>query len=173
MSASWPSAVPTTAGLYGNLVDNCATALNGALTAGAVTITVDDTTGFPSSGILSIRSAAGTGTPEVCAYTGKTGTTFTGVTRNYNSRLNQAWADNDVVELLWTAEHFNRAMEEVIAIAQNLKDRFGFGINLVIPAGVTMTLAATAQLIFTRPDGSGTSRLFVDNDNSPSVQPLT
>lgn len=48
--------------------------LNGALAIGSTTVTVDDTTGFPSSGRIWIGQ-------ECIAYTGTTATTFTGCTR--------------------------------------------------------------------------------------------
>lgn len=50
------------------------TALNGALTAAATTITVDSTSSFQSQGRIIIDS-------EVISYTGTTSTTFTGCTR--------------------------------------------------------------------------------------------
>jgi len=51
------------------------TQLNGALSKTATTVTVDSTTGFPTSGTILIGS-------EQMTYTGVTSTTFTGVTRN-------------------------------------------------------------------------------------------
>lgn len=170
MTAQFPAAVPTTAGLRGNLVDNLATTLNGALTAGAVTITVADTTDFPSAGLLSIQRADGTGSVELCSYTGKTGTTFTGVTRNFNSRFNQAWASADIVALFWAADHYNHAVEEVIAIAQNIVNRFGLNTALVIPNGITMTFSlAGGGPIVTTPDGAHTYQLGVDNNGNPQT----
>jgi hypothetical protein len=50
------------------------TNLNGVLTEGATTVTVDDTAGFPASGSVWVGM-------EKMAYTGKTATTFTGCTR--------------------------------------------------------------------------------------------
>lgn len=146
MSAVFPNSVPTTANIRGNLVDNLATALNGALTAIATTLIVDDTTGFPTAGLLTIQRADGTGTPELCSYTGKTGTTFTGVTRNFNSRFNSAWSDNDVVALFYAADHHNHVCEEVIAIAQNISDRLGLGQGnyIVLPVGVGIIAQPTS-----------------------------
>ena len=51
----------------------------GTLSASATTITVADTTGFPTSGTLVIAGG------EQATYSGKTATTFTGVTRGVNS----------------------------------------------------------------------------------------
>jgi hypothetical protein len=49
--------------------------------AETTTMTVADTTQFASSGILVVTAAATTGAIEYIAYTGKTATTFTGLTR--------------------------------------------------------------------------------------------
>lgn len=55
------------------------TITGGTLSASATTINVDDTTGFPTSGTLVIAGG------EQATYSGKTGTSFTGVTRGVNS----------------------------------------------------------------------------------------
>ncbi len=69
-----------------------ATFLNGGESAGATTVDVDSTAAFPSSG--SITLSAGLAVQETKAYTGKTATTFTGVTA-----LTNAHADNAAVTL--------------------------------------------------------------------------
>jgi hypothetical protein len=60
------------------------TYLTATLTSGVTaSMTVADTTYFPSAGTLTITSAADTGAViEYITYTGKTATTFTGLTRN-------------------------------------------------------------------------------------------
>ncbi|MDB2696858.1 flagellar hook-basal body complex protein [Alphaproteobacteria bacterium] len=68
------------------------TLLNGAITNSATTLTVDTTEGFPTSGTLLI------GTEEM-TYTGKTSTTFTGVTRNTNSAGAATALDDATVKL--------------------------------------------------------------------------
>ena len=68
------------------------TLLNGAITNSDTTLTVDTTTGFPTSGTLLI------GTEEM-TYTGKTSTTFTGITRNTNSAGAAAALDDATVKL--------------------------------------------------------------------------
>ncbi|MDC1111735.1 flagellar hook-basal body complex protein [Alphaproteobacteria bacterium] len=68
------------------------TLLNGAISNSATTLTVDTTTGFPTSGTLLI------GTEEM-TYTGKTSTTFTGITRNTNSAGAAAALDDATVKL--------------------------------------------------------------------------
>lgn len=61
---------------YGSFIFDSTTALTSAIPnpSSTAAIQVTDTTGFPSSGYIKIGS-------EVIAYTGKTGTTFTGITR--------------------------------------------------------------------------------------------
>lgn len=67
------------------------TALNGALTSSATTITVDDTSAFASSGKIWIRSDS---TTEFVSYTGKTATTFTGCTRGIDGSSSAPHPDN-------------------------------------------------------------------------------
>ena len=83
------------------------TLLNGAITKTATTITVDSTTGFPTTGTIGIGSLTRTDpfgqtfiAQEQCTYTGKTATTFTGVTRNTGFQFTepQAWADDTYVD---------------------------------------------------------------------------
>jgi hypothetical protein len=64
------------------------TLLNGAHTKILTTITVDSTTGFPSTGTIKIDN-------EQITYTGTTSTTFTGCTRNSNVVLSEAEAHVD------------------------------------------------------------------------------
>lgn len=66
------------------------TQLNGVLTKGAETMTVDSTTGFPSAGVLKIEK-------EVIRYTGKTGTTFTGLVRGRETTTSARHDDNEAV----------------------------------------------------------------------------
>ena len=74
------------------------TLLNGAITNSATSITVDTTTGFPTSGTLLI------GTEEM-TYTGKTSTTFTGLTRNTNSAGAATALDDATVKLASFSEN--------------------------------------------------------------------
>ncbi|MBF86026.1 MAG: hypothetical protein CL489_16355 [Acidobacteria bacterium] len=64
------------------------TLLNGALTKTATTVTVDSTTGFPSTGTIKIGN-------EFMTYTGTTSTTFTAITRNSDVSLAEAEAHVD------------------------------------------------------------------------------
>jgi len=68
---------------------------------GSGTITVDSTTGFSSSGTLQINS-------EIFTYTGKTSTTFTGVTRATSSTSAAAHAVDNAVSESWTERDTGR-----------------------------------------------------------------
>ena len=59
------------------------------------TFIVNSTSGFPSSGTLFINS-------EQVAYTGKTATTFTGVSRAQGGTSAAAHTNNDIISLGWT-----------------------------------------------------------------------
>lgn len=75
-----------------------ATRLNGSLAAGASSMTVDDTTFFLSAGYLRIDD-------ELIQYSGKTATTFTGLTRAIDGTTDATHADNSGVnEMIRTAE---------------------------------------------------------------------
>jgi len=75
------------------------TLLNGALlndtngTGGVgTTIDVDDTTGFPSAGVIKVDN-------ELISYTGITSTTLTGITRGVNGTSTAAHSDNTSIEV--------------------------------------------------------------------------
>ena len=67
-----------------------------------LTATVGLTTGFPAQGIFSVGD-------EVIAYTGKTGFTFTGLTRGFDGTLAASHAVNDICSLRIIAKHLNDA----------------------------------------------------------------
>lgn len=71
-------------------LDYATTALSGAMTAAATTITVDDTADFPEQGRIRIAN-------EEITYTGKTPTTFTGCVRGQRETQAATGSDNDVV----------------------------------------------------------------------------
>ena len=67
-----------------------ATRLDGAISETATTITVDDTQGFPSTGVLIVDQ-------EKMTYLSTTATTFVGVTRGEFGTTGQAHPDNRIV----------------------------------------------------------------------------
>ena len=82
------------------------TTLNGALTKTATTVTVASTTGFPTTGTIGVGAldtvdwqGVSFKAMEQMTYTGKTATTFTGVTRNTGNTFTepQEWVTSTVV----------------------------------------------------------------------------
>jgi len=161
MSASWPSSVPTTAQLR-TLVNNLATSLTGNISNSVTTLPVADTTSFPSTGYVTIGT-------EAISYTGKTPTSFTGCTRGADGTTAATHSSGDTVNHFYVADHHNRAMDEVIAIAQNLKDRFGFGTAIVLGSGITFLLPAGTNLRCTTPDGAHVYEIGIDNNGNFGV----
>jgi len=88
--------------IFSSASTELATAITSSATmSGSGTITVDNTTGFSSSGTLQINS-------ETFTYTGKTSTTFTGVTRATGATSAAAHSINDVVSESWTERDTGR-----------------------------------------------------------------
>jgi len=124
MTASFPTSVPTVAELK-VLVNNLATLLDGAINDAVVTITVDDTTGFPTSGYFTIDS-------EVIYYAGKGATSFTSCVRGRDGTAPASHSNNAVVNQFYVADHHNHMAEELIATCQNLSDRIGLHATRII-----------------------------------------
>ena len=85
--------------------------------SGSGTITVDDTSGFSTSGTLYIND-------EIFTYTGKTSTTFTGVTRATSSTTAAEHLANTNVSEDWTAIDTGRTSADKYAL-----ERFNFDGN--------------------------------------------
>ena len=85
--------------------------------SGSGTITVDDTSGFSTSGTLYIND-------EIFTYTGKTSTTFTGVTRATSSTTAAEHLANSNVSEDWTAIDTGRTSADKYAL-----ERFNFDGN--------------------------------------------
>ncbi|HIO46520.1 TPA: hypothetical protein EYN23_04090, partial [Candidatus Poribacteria bacterium] len=88
------------------------TSLGSALTDSSSSITVGSTGAFPSTGVIRIGS-------EDIAYTGKTSTTFTGLTRGYNNTIAAAHSSGTSV-----TDEPNWAIADS---SGNLASLFGFG----------------------------------------------
>lgn len=71
-------------------LDYATTLVDGSLSSSATTVTVDNTVDFPEQGRLKVDS-------EEMFYTGKTPTTFTGVTRGVRGTRAVAHSDNSVI----------------------------------------------------------------------------
>ena len=74
----------------GTITTSVNTLLDGSINSSITTITVDDTSAFPTSGRIDINS-------ELITYSGKTGTTFTGCVRGANGTTAASHSDNAIV----------------------------------------------------------------------------
>lgn len=165
MTASFPTSVPTTSNLRGDLTDNTTTFLSTGITAVVTTIPVDDTSDFPSAGLATLKKVSGLGVAEVFSYTGKTANSFTGVTRNFNGKGADSYAEDDEVHLYWVADHHNRHAEETIAIADNIRDRFGLNSDIVIPNGIGKVFTGDTHL---KSPSVGVNTVLTVEDNAGS-----
>ncbi len=87
------------------------TTLTDDVLASASTIHVDATSGFPSTGFITINN-------ETKEYTGKTSTTFTGCATV--NGVDTAHDNGDDVLCAISAEHINRLNEEMVAVQENV-----------------------------------------------------
>ena len=136
--ANYPSSDPTIASLH-TAVNNLSTALDGAIDDSVTTLAVLATAGFPTDGAVTIEA-------ERITYTGTTPTTFTGCTRGTGGTTNVAHVDTSPVKQTYGAEYHNDMRDEVIAIAEDLRD----GIKADLDDGVAP--AATAADVKIRLD---------------------
>lgn len=133
--AQYPSSAGTDANLF-IAKNNLVCLLNGALDSSTTTVTVNDTTGFPTAGYITIEA-------EAISYTGTTGTTFTGCTRGADSTTAASHVDASEVKHTAVAAHHNVLKDEVKAIEADLVAAFGD----VTPAGPTQTDTSMANRI--------------------------
>ncbi len=133
--ANYPSSDPTNDSLH-TAVNNLSTALDGAIDDVVTTLTVLDTTGFPTVGAVTIEA-------ERISYTGKTGTTFTGCTRGFGGTNNVPHIDTTPVKQTYGAEYHEDIKGEVIAIATDLID----GIEADLDDGVAPATTAASNKI--------------------------
>ena len=115
--------------IFSSASTELATAITSSATmSGSGTITVDSTSGFSSSGTLQIDS-------EIFTYTGKTSTTFTGVTRAtgatsaaahiVDSAVSESWTERDTGRTnagKYTFERFNFDGNEKIIVTDGTND---------------------------------------------------
>lgn len=147
MSAIFPSAVATTTQLL-IAINNTKVLLDVNAGIGDTTITVDDASPLNSSGYLTFNDDENN--PETISYTGKAGNDLTGVTRGADGTSAAVHtADGTVgLEMRWNAAYHNTLSVELIAVEQNISDRFGVGSTAIaVPSGVTFTLAKTSNQI--------------------------
>jgi hypothetical protein len=114
--ANYPSSDPTIDSLH-TAVNNLSTGLNGAIDAVQTTITVNDTSNFPAVGAITIDA-------ERISYTSKNATQFLGCTRGFGNTTAVSHVDLTPVKQTYGAEYHNDARDEVIAVAEVLRNSF-------------------------------------------------
>ncbi len=135
MATTYPTTVDTATQLY-TAVNGINTTLNGSIDNAVTTLTVVDTTNFPSVGYIVIET-------EIIKYTGKTGTTFTGCTRGSDGSAAASHATAITVNAYIVADHHNVLMNAIIAIEADISARLGIGASsnaIVIPTGVSFAV---------------------------------
>ena len=99
--------------------------LNGSINNSVTTITVDSTTGFPTTGIILIDQ-------ELILYTGKTSTTFTGCTRGADGTTAAAHDDNAVVYSATTFNGWGQSADNTPGVQLRLWSQANYGEYLII-----------------------------------------
>jgi hypothetical protein len=126
--------------LYTILTDN-------PLSAIATTVNVADTSGFPTSGWITINNGDDS---EIISYTGTSATSFTGCTRAQDNTSAAEHPVNSIVSVNVIALHHNRLKDEVIAIETDLVNNPRAYTNLsnISPVTVTIEPNVTQSLDF-------------------------
>lgn len=133
MATTFPTTVDTNTTLYLQ-TNGISTTLVGGIDSIVTTINVVDTTNFPSVGYFVVDT-------EIIKYTGKTGTSFTGCVRGSDSSTAGPHNSTSIAAAYIVADHHNALKDAIIAIEQNLSDRFGLGATAVaIPSSVSLTV---------------------------------
>lgn len=118
-TAAWPTSVQTIAHMY-VAVNELQNNLNGSITSGATTLTLNSSTNFPSYGTVLIDN-------EVILYTGISGNDLTGLTRGFDgpNSVAAAHANGAVVSFAIVADHHNILAAEINAIESFLDTHIG------------------------------------------------
>lgn len=110
------------------------------------TITVDDTTGFPSAGVIKVDN-------ELISYTGTTATSLTGITRAVNGTSTAAHSDNESIEAFTGWGEASLSSSVTLAPANWKLDNFGQILTATIYSGRTFIwqpIQNTASALETR-----------------------
>ncbi len=132
----FPGAVDTALTLL-TAVNNTKVTLNADAGIGDTTITVDDASPLPASGYLTFDDNETN--PETIYYTGISGNDLTGVTRGADSTSAGAHITGAHLEQRWNATYHNTMVTELIAVMQNIVNRFGLNTDIIIPAAIRFT----------------------------------
>lgn len=165
---------PTTVSSDSNLYiakNNCGAVLSAAITSGAATVSVNDTTCFPTVGYVTIDE-------EALLCTGKTGTTFTGCTRGADSTTAASHVSGSGAYQFIIAAHHNVLKDELISISttflQGSQFRMDFtntrlGIGTASPSTALHVVGAgtfTGQILGTSGSGSAPGLSFSSDPNT-------
>ena len=122
------------------------TFLTAAATNSQTTLTVSSTTGFPDAGVLVVDA-------ERIAYTGKTSTTFTGLTRGFDSTVAATHSANATVRTPITQSYVNGVRGAV----QELEKKVGVGASDAEDAATddVLTKDADGTTKWKAPSGGG------------------
>lgn len=150
--AFYPTSVATNGVLY-VAVNGLQTTLASSITNSQTTITLTSTSGFPTTGLVTIENN------EVVSYTGISGADLTGCTRGADGTTALAHSTGVTVGLTVVAAHHNLLKDEIIAIETAL----GANLSNVQPAGNYIT-ALTGDVTATGP-GSVPATLATVNSN--------
>lgn len=111
-TSQYPTSLDTNTTLL-TAINGCSTTLNGAVTNSATTFTVVSTSCFPSDGVFIVEG-------ELVIYTGKTATTFTGLTRGAFSTSAVAHNNGIATRLSILAQYHNALKAAIIATQTKL-----------------------------------------------------
>jgi hypothetical protein len=139
--AIFPSAVSTDSDLYIAVNQTGTQLTDNPLTAGATTVNVVSTTGFPSVGFISIDL-------EIIKYTGITATSFTGCTRASDGTSASAHVQNSQVYHNVIAAHHNVLKDEIIAIETSLDLTASRAIVSNASGRVSVSATTAAEIAF-------------------------
>jgi hypothetical protein len=135
MAAQYPTAAGTDANLWVAVNNKSTTLSDNPLTIGATTVNAASTTGFPTSGYITIDA-------EAIKYTGTTGTSFTTCTRGADGTAASSHLLNAQVTQTVVADHHNVLKDEIKAVEGDL---------VAAMAAITpVTPASTAGSMLTR-----------------------
>lgn len=153
--ANYPTSISTNANLY-IAVNGLQTTLASAINNSVTTIPLTSTSGFPTTGLVTINNL------EVVSYTGISGSNLTGCTRGADGTSALAHNAGVTVGLTVVAAHHNLLKDEIIAIETSL----GTNLSNVLanPSAVALTIQPTTnQLIL------GTTRTVTINAPTPAT----
>jgi hypothetical protein len=98
-------------------------------------LSVDDASPLPDSGYLTFVD-----TDEIIYYGSKSGNTLESVTRGADGSAATTHVAGVDLEMRWNAAYHTVLADEIIAVTDNVRDRFGLDTNIVVPTGVTFTI---------------------------------